>query len=97
MLGTALCFRPSHPLVCTHAPWPELERQILHKFGVDREFIILTAVVIQLRALGPSWLVISDEDKENIKHLCLICIPVCEVTIMLFDNLAFVKYNLNIC
>lgn len=56
-------------------------------------------MVIQLRALGPSSLVISDGDrgKENTKHLCFICVPVCEVTIMLFDNLALVKYNLNIC
>lgn len=48
---------------------------------------------------GTSQLVIRDDDrgKENIKHLCLICVPVCEVTIMLFDNLALVKYNLNIC
>lgn len=60
-------------LVCTHTPWPELKQQILPKFRAHWEFVILTAMVLQLRALGRSLLVISDEDRgrENIKQPAL--------------------------
>ncbi|KAJ7406830.1 hypothetical protein BTVI_64524 [Pitangus sulphuratus] len=54
---------------------------ILHEFRVSWKLIMLAAMVLQLRALRPSWSVIlKDRSKEYVKHLYFV--PVCEVTIL---------------
>ncbi|KAF4800770.1 hypothetical protein TURU_040549 [Turdus rufiventris] len=63
----------------------QLEQQLPQKFRADWELIILTARVLQLTALKPSGSIIHGEDreKEGIEHLCLVPVPVYEVTIVI--------------
>lgn len=60
----------------------QLEQQILHSFRIDWEFVILAAVVLQLRALGVPEAItgIDERGEESSKCLCFDCGPVCEVT-----------------
>ncbi|KAJ7424495.1 hypothetical protein WISP_28397 [Willisornis vidua] len=63
----------------------QLEQQISHSFRVDWELIILTVMILQLRALRLPWCIIHVEDrgKESVKQLCLVSVPVCEITILI--------------
>lgn len=44
-------------------------------------------MVLQLRALGPSWSVshVADRDKGSAEHLCHVPLPVCEVPIPILE------------
>lgn len=63
----------------------QLKQQIPHKLRINRELIILTAMVLQLRVLAHCWFIISAEDRgiECLEHLCFVHAPVCEVTILI--------------
>lgn len=56
-----------------------------HKLGVGWELIVTAALILQLWATAVPEPSISVEDrgKEGIKGLCFVCIPVCEVTILI--------------
>ncbi|KAJ7419583.1 hypothetical protein BTVI_24832 [Pitangus sulphuratus] len=64
----------------------QLEQHMPHNFKVNWELIILTVMVLQLRALTlPSIIHIEDRGKESVKHLCLVSVPICEVTILILQ------------
>lgn len=69
----------------------QLDQKISHNFGFNCQLIILTAMLLQLRALTP--LVYYQFWRQSTKHLHLFCVHVCEVTILILHYLLQLKYS----